>query len=357
MATVLLSGDFSEAVTTTGLEVADTRSITLRLLSTIVLANGDIHSPQRWIITLTSGAFSRYLVVPDVSTQAAAYSVVTPDGTETPFRLASTDGPTANLSTILLTSQLVITPSALTALLATYTPLTTLAALTLDNLADVVAPAPTNQQRLAWNSATSKWEPLTASGGITAHSDLTGLDYASAGHTGFASSAALTTEQTARALVQTNLTTEIARATAAEALLQPTSTIAETIDDRVAALLIAGTNITLTYNDAAGTLTIAQSALTWVALPLTADWANYGTGRSAEYAIDGTKVWLRGWIWRSSGATTTFAQMPVGATPNAIAYMINPTAITTSITTGGVLGMWSGVVTPVILDGSFYWLT
>lgn len=46
----------------------------------------------------------------------------------------------------------------------------------------------------------------------------------------------------------------------------------ESIDDRVAALLTAGTNITLTYNDGAGTLTIdaagggggASPALAWV---------------------------------------------------------------------------------------------
>jgi len=37
------------------------------------------------------------------------------------------------------------------------------------------------------------------------------------------------------------------------------SGINEVIDDRVAALLVAGTNITLTYNDGAGTLTIAAS--------------------------------------------------------------------------------------------------
>lgn len=35
-----------------------------------------------------------------------------------------------------------------------------------------------------------------------------------------------------------------------------TSTLSESIDDRVAALLVEGTNVTLTYNDGAGTLTI-----------------------------------------------------------------------------------------------------
>lgn len=34
------------------------------------------------------------------------------------------------------------------------------------------------------------------------------------------------------------------------------SNLNESVDDRVAALLVAGTNITLTYNDGAGTLTV-----------------------------------------------------------------------------------------------------
>jgi hypothetical protein len=37
------------------------------------------------------------------------------------------------------------------------------------------------------------------------------------------------------------------------------SDFSEAVDDRVAALLVAGTNVTLTYNDAAGTLTIAAT--------------------------------------------------------------------------------------------------
>lgn len=125
MATIQLTGDFSEAVTTAGTEVADTRTITIRLLSTIILANNDIHAPQRWVLSLVSGAFTRYMVVPDVSTQAARYSIVLPDGPEVAFSLASTDGPIANLATILLTNLLTITPDALAVLLATYTPLTT----------------------------------------------------------------------------------------------------------------------------------------------------------------------------------------------------------------------------------------
>ena len=46
---------------------------------------------------------------------------------------------------------------------------------------------------------------------------------------------------------------------AALAAKQDSSTIGETIDDRVAGLLVAGTNVTLTYNDVANTLTIAAA--------------------------------------------------------------------------------------------------
>lgn len=57
-----------------------------------------------------------------------------------------------------------------------------------------------------------------------------------------------------------------------------TTNINETIDDRVASLLVAGTNITLTYNDVANTLTIASTG---------------GGGALTETVVDfGTKpVW------------------------------------------------------------------
>ncbi|MFA9201958.1 MAG: hypothetical protein ACEQSC_00200, partial [Candidatus Nanopelagicaceae bacterium] len=48
--------------------------------------------------------------------------------------------------------------------------------------------------------------------------------------------------------------------TEGDARYPQTSALSETIDDRVAALLVAGSNITLTYNDAAGTLTIESTA-------------------------------------------------------------------------------------------------
>ena len=39
------------------------------------------------------------------------------------------------------------------------------------------------------------------------------------------------------------------------------SDFAEAVDDRVSSLLVAGSNVTLTYNDAANTLTVAASGV------------------------------------------------------------------------------------------------
>lgn len=65
-------------------------------------------------------------------------------------------------------------------------------------------------------------------------------------------------------LVGTDSKTNLGSATTVEAALTSVDTfvgaIAETIDDRVGALLVAGTNVTLTYNDGAGTLTVAAAA-------------------------------------------------------------------------------------------------
>lgn len=58
--------------------------------------------------------------------------------------------------------------------------------------------------------------------------------------------------------------TKLAGIAALAGVSQLASTISdfsEAVDDRVATLLVAGTNITLTYNDGAGTLTIASSQL------------------------------------------------------------------------------------------------
>lgn len=88
--------------------------------------------------------------------------------------------------------------------------------LALDDLADVSATTPTDGQTLTWNSSTSRWTAETPPSGITTHSALTQLDYASSGHTGFASSAALSTEISDRQSADTALQTDInTRATSA----------------------------------------------------------------------------------------------------------------------------------------------
>lgn len=53
---------------------------------------------------------------------------------------------------------------------------------------------------------------------------------------------------------------DVASRSYVDATFVPSSTLSESIDDRVNALLVAGTNITITYNDAANTLTIASTA-------------------------------------------------------------------------------------------------
>ena len=76
--------------------------------------------------------------------------------------------------------------------------------------------------------------------------------------------------------------------------------LSETIDDRVAALLVAGNNVTITYNDAANTLTIAVSqavvntagTLTTTTTVTNGAAAAVGTLNNAPVAGNPTK-WLR----------------------------------------------------------------
>lgn len=78
------------------------------------------------------------------------------------------------------------------------------------------------------------------------------------------------------------------RATLASILAS--STASEAIDDRVAALLVAGSNITLTYNDTAGTLTIASTGGGSASDPTTVTANNQG-GTSYTLALtDAGKV-------------------------------------------------------------------
>jgi hypothetical protein len=81
------------------------------------------------------------------------------------------------------------------------------------------------------------------------------------------------------------------------------SALNESIDDRVAALLVAGANITLTYNDVANTHTIASTGGGGVLNNLTASVAptiNDDTGDG--YAVGSL------WLWAATGATSTSTQ-------------------------------------------------
>lgn len=165
--------------------------------------------------------------------------------------------------------------------------------------------------------------------------------------------------------IDASVAAEAVLRTAADALLQPTSTIAETIDDRVAALLIAGTNITLTYNDAAGTLTIAAagsaSALTWVDIAsgaLGTGYIYYGAGfGNPGYSIVGNgMVKLRGAIFRSSGTSIDLLStpLPAGARPSVIRYMSKEGGGTIRVNLDGTLQLWVGSAVPCIFDGIEY---
>jgi YD repeat-containing protein len=67
----------------------------------------------------------------------------------------------------------------------------------------------------------------------------------------------------------------------------------EQVDDRVASLLVGGTNVTLTYNDAANTLTInaTMSSHTHLASEIT-DFAEAVDDRVADLLVEGTNVTL-----------------------------------------------------------------
>lgn len=96
------------------------------------------------------------------------------------------------------------------------------------------------------------------------------------------------------------------------------SDFSEAVDDRVAALLVAGTNITLNYNDAANSLTINASGggsgttnLTYTASP-TNGLVNSDTGTDATLPlVDGTNAGLM-----APAQNTKLAGIATGATAN-----------------------------------------
>lgn len=112
----------------------------------------------------------------------------------------------------------------------------------LEAASNVVITSVTDGQALVWDSSTSKWVNETV-GGSSAPADAT---YVVASSSGSLPNSTVIT-------AGTNITVTNAKG----ALTVDTTALnQEQVDDRVAALLVAGTNITLTYNDPSGTITI-----------------------------------------------------------------------------------------------------
>jgi hypothetical protein len=74
----------------------------------------------------------------------------------------------------------------------------------------------------------------------------------------------------------------------------------EAVDDRVAALIVAGTGVSKSYNDGAGTLTLSAAASTFVTA------AEYRTGTEANKAIAPDQAWAAAaFVALTDGATVT----------------------------------------------------
>jgi hypothetical protein len=155
-------------------------------------------------------------------------------------------------------------------------------ATTLDGLTDVSVPSPSNGQALIYNTSTSQWEAQTISSGSGA-TDLNGLndvtlsgtldnqilryDLASTqwkNETLLKDDIGLSNvDNTSDANKPISLATQSALDGKASSVHTHVSTdvtdFSEAVDDRVSSLLVAGSNITLSYDDLANTLSISSA--------------------------------------------------------------------------------------------------
>jgi hypothetical protein len=122
----------------------------------------------------------------------------------------------------------------------------------------------------------------------------------------------------------------------------------EAVDDRVAALLVAGTNVTLSYNDAANTLTVNASGGGGGGAPTTADYLvrTADAGLSAERVVtDSTTVTAN---WGTSGQVAFERAALTGdvtASANSNATTISAGAVTTTKMGGDVTSAGKSLLT------------
>lgn len=132
------------------------------------------------------------------------------------------------------------------------------------------------------------------------------------------------------------------------------SDFSEAVDDRVAALLVAGTNVAITYNDAANTLTIANTASS--ASPGGSSGqiqfnsaGSFGGAAGLDYSPTGTHVLIT-----TQGATTVALCLKGAASQTAILFDIQNSGGTSkfNISQNGKIRSNAAIVTPAGFQGA-----